>query len=89
MELERTRSAALGGIHMALTHGPLPDGGGGMEQPVTTHGEGASTTFWPITFSRGLNEVCFAWPPWLHMTCALTCSRNAIQHPFLYRLGNF
>jgi hypothetical protein len=65
-----TRVAAV--THCAVTHGPLPLGGGGIAQPATTYGAVAATTGWPPTVTRGTTTVGCACPPWLHMTCAPT-----------------
>src|SRR5262249_19389169 len=40
--------------HCAVTHGPLPPGGGGSAHPATTYGAVIVTVGWPLTVTRGL-----------------------------------
>ncbi|HKB84345.1 MAG TPA: hypothetical protein VKD04_14225, partial [Burkholderiales bacterium] len=51
---DNTRTDPLGGIHVALTHGPLATMGGGNAQPATTYGPATVTVGCPLTRTRGL-----------------------------------
>jgi len=53
--LDRTRVVPLD--HSAVTHGPLPLGGGGSAQPATTYGGVINTVGMPFTNKRGLGAV--------------------------------
>jgi len=44
-------------MNCAVTHGPLPAGGGGKAQPATTYGPVIVTVGCPITVTRGLGTV--------------------------------
>lgn len=67
---DRTRVVPLD--HSAVTHGPLPLGGGGSAQPATTYGGVINTVGMPFTSTRGLGAVGWACPPCEHRTVAPT-----------------
>jgi hypothetical protein len=44
-------------VNCAVTHGPLPAGGGGKAHPATTQGALSVTVGCPLTSTRGLGTV--------------------------------
>jgi hypothetical protein len=69
-----TRVAEL--VNCAVMHGPFAAGGGGSAQPAIIHGPDNATVGWPLTSTRGLGTIACAWPAWVQITVAPTCSRN-------------
>src|ERR1700732_1795997 len=49
-------------MNCAVTHGPLPAGGGGDAQPAITYGVGSVTVGIPDTITRGFTNVGCACP---------------------------
>jgi hypothetical protein len=44
-------------VYCAVTHGPLPLGGGGSVQAATLYMLVSATASWPLTSTRGLGET--------------------------------
>src|SRR5262245_33841720 len=63
-------------MNCAVTHGPLPAGGGGNVQPATVYSVGSVMIGCPPTFTRGLGTVGCAWPACAHSTVAPMCRRK-------------
>ncbi len=59
-------------LHIAVTQGPLPLGGGGSAQPATTYGGVINTEGMPLNNTRGFGAVACACPPCEHKTVAPT-----------------
>src|SRR5207244_12891079 len=70
-----TSTRAAPTTHCPLTHGPLPPGGTNG-QPATTYGVASVETGIPLTRTRGLGEVGWAWPPCMQVTTAPTWTAN-------------
>src|SRR5689334_4222943 len=66
-----TRTVCVGGIQLAVTHGPLATGGGGKAQPAISSGGALIGTGVPIILTRTLGAEKLALPPWAHSTTAL------------------
>jgi hypothetical protein len=63
---EVTRVAAVGGMKVAVTHGPLPVAGGGIVQPAIEYCAVATTMGWPPTVTLGETAVGCAVPACEH-----------------------
>ena len=66
---EVTRGAPV--IHCAVTHG-VGDPAVTIGQPATTYGAATVVVGMPLTSTRGLGVVGWAWPPWAQSTVAPT-----------------
>jgi hypothetical protein len=67
---EVTRVAAVAGMNVAVTQGPLPALGGGIVQPATEYGAVATTIGWPPTVTFATTAVGVAVPACEQVTCA-------------------
>lgn len=59
---EVTRVAAVGGMKVAVAHGPLPAAGGGIPHPAIEYCAVATTMGWPLTVTFGLTATGCAVP---------------------------